>query len=119
MKKILIALAIIITQFTIEAQVKTPQARPKDTITQVGGLTDVEVVYSRPSARGRAVFGNLVPFGKLWRTGANENTTISFSDDVIIGGKTLKKGKYEIYTIPNIGCWEVIYYSHNDTWCDS
>lgn len=116
MKKILIALAIIITQFTIEAQVKTPQASPKATITQVVGLTDVEVVYSRPSARGRAVFGNLVPFGKLWRTGANENTTISFSDDVIIGGKTLKKGKYAIYTVPNIQSWEVIFYTATDNW---
>jgi hypothetical protein len=57
-------------------------------------LTDVEIVYSRPSARGRAVFGNLVPFGELWRTGANENTIITFSDDVIIDGKSLKKGKY-------------------------
>jgi hypothetical protein len=116
MKKILIALAIIITQFTIEAQVQTPQASPKATVNQVVGLTDVEVVYSRPSARGRAVFGNLVPFGKLWRTGANENTTVSFSDDVIIGGKTLKKGKYALYTIPNIQSWEVIFYSITDNW---
>jgi len=116
MKKILIALAIIITQFTIEAQVQTPQASPKATVNQVVGLTDVEVVYSRPSARGRAVFGNLVPFGKLWRTGANENTTISFSDDVIIGGKTLKKGKYAIFTIPNIQSWEVIFYTATDNW---
>jgi hypothetical protein len=116
MKKILIALAIIITQFTIEAQVQTPQASPKATINQVVGLTDVEVVYSRPSARGRAVFGNLVPFGKLWRTGANENTTVSFSDDVVIGGKTLKKGKYALYTIPNIQSWEVLFYSTTDNW---
>jgi tetratricopeptide (TPR) repeat protein len=116
MKKTLIALAIIITQFTIEAQVQTPQASPKATINQVVGLTDVEVVYSRPSARGRAVFGNLVPFGKLWRTGANENTTVSFSDDVIIGGKTLKKGKYALYTIPNIQSWEVVFYTATDNW---
>jgi hypothetical protein len=116
MKKILIALAIIITQFTIEAQVQTPQASPKATINQVVGLTDVEVVYSRPSARGRGVFGNLVPFGKLWRTGANDNTTVSFSDDVIIGGKTLKKGKYALYTIPNIQSWEVVFYTTTDNW---
>jgi hypothetical protein len=86
MRKILIALAIIVTQFTIEAQIKTPQSSPLATINQVVGLTDVEIVYSRPSARGRAVFGNLVPFGELWRTGANENTIITFSDDVIIDG---------------------------------
>ena len=116
MKKILIALAVIITQFTLEAQVKTPQASPKAVINQVVGLTDVEVVYSRPSARGRAVFGNLVPFGQLWRTGANENTTISFSDDVMIDGKTLKKGKYALYTIPSIQSWEVIFYTATDNW---
>ncbi|MBE0393271.1 DUF2911 domain-containing protein [Flavobacterium sp. PL002] len=116
MRKILIALAIIITHFTIEAQVKTPQASPKSEIKQVVGLTDVEIVYSRPSARGRAVFGNLVPFGKLWRTGANENTTISFSDDVLIDGKTLKKGKYSLYTIPNAQTWDVIFYKTTDNW---
>jgi hypothetical protein len=116
MKKILIALAIIIVQFTIEAQVKTPQASPKSTLNQTVGLTDVEVVYSRPSARGRAVFGNLVPFGEVWRTGANENTTVSFSDDVIIDGKSLKKGKYALYTIPNIQSWEVIFYKTTDNW---
>jgi hypothetical protein len=116
MRKILIALAIIITQFSIEAQIKTPQASPKATIDQVVGLTDVEIVYSRPSARGRAVFGNLVPFGELWRTGANENTMITFSDDVIIDGKPLKKGKYALYTIPNIQSWEVIFYTATDNW---
>jgi hypothetical protein len=116
MRRILIALAIIITQFTIEAQIKTPQGSPKATIDQVVGLTDVEIVYSRPSARGRAVFGNLVPFGELWRTGANENTMISFSDDVVIDGKTLKKGKYALYTIPNVQSWEVIFYTDTDNW---
>jgi hypothetical protein len=116
MKKILIALVIIISQFTLEAQVKTPQASPKAVINQVVGLTDVEIVYSRPSAKGRAVFGNLVPFGKLWRTGANENTTVSFSDDVVIDGKTLKKGKYALFTIPSIQSWEVIFYTATDNW---
>jgi hypothetical protein len=116
MKKILIALALIITPFVSEAQVKTPQASPKGYIKQTVGLTDVEVTYSRPGARGRAVFGNLVPFGKLWRTGANENTIINFGDDVVIDGKTLKKGKYAIYTIPKIESWEVIFYLSTDNW---
>lgn len=116
MKNILIALIIAVTQFTLEAQIKTPQTSPKATINQVVGLTDVEINYSRPSARGRVVFGNLVPFGRLWRTGANENTTISFSDDVVIGGKILKKGKYALYTIPNIQSWEVIFYATTDNW---
>lgn len=116
MKKIIIALAIFIANFTIEAQVKTPAPSPKATIMQTVGLTDVEVVYSRPAAKGRPVFGNLVPFGKLWRTGANANTTISFSDDVVIDGKTLKKGKYALYTIPKIESWEIIFYTTTDNW---
>ena len=116
MKKILIALAIILAPFATEAQIKTPQASPKAVVKQTVGLTEVEVTYSRPGARGRAVFGNLVPFGKLWRTGANENTLISFSDDVVIDGKTLKKGKYALYTVPRIESWDVIFYLATDNW---
>ncbi|MEO7977258.1 DUF2911 domain-containing protein [Flavobacterium sp.] len=116
MKKIFIALFTILACSFAEAQVRTPQASPKAIIKQTVGLTDVEIVYSRPGARGRAVFGNLVPFGKLWRTGANENTIISFSDDVVIDGKILKKGKYSLYTIPKIESWEVIFYSTTDNW---
>ncbi|MBP4137174.1 DUF2911 domain-containing protein [Flavobacterium geliluteum] len=116
MKKLLIALAIVLAPFATEAQIKTPQASPKAIVKQTVGLTDVEVVYSRPGSRGRAVFGNLVPFGKLWRTGANENTIISFSDDVVIDGKTLKKGKYSLYTIPKIESWEIIFYTATDNW---
>jgi hypothetical protein len=116
MKKILIAFALIIVPFIAEAQLKTPQASPKATVFQTVGLTDIEIVYCRPAARGRAVFGNLVPFGKVWRTGANENTTISFSEDVVIDGKTLPKGKYALYTIPKIESWEVIFYSTTNNW---
>lgn len=116
MKKLLIALAVILAPLATEAQIRTPQASPKGYIKQTVGLTDVEVTYSRPGARGRAVFGNLVPFGKLWRTGANENTIINFGDDVVIDGKTLKKGKYAIYTIPKIESWEVIFYLSTDNW---
>ncbi len=116
MKKIIFVLAMMIANYAIEAQVKTPQASPKSTLTQLVGLTNVEIVYSRPSAKGRDVFNNLVPFGKVWRTGANENTTISFSDDVVIDGKTLAKGKYALYTIPRTDKWEIIFYSSIDNW---
>jgi hypothetical protein len=116
MKKLFFTLAILITQFSVEAQIKTPQASPKATINQMVGLTEVEINYSRPGAKGRPVFGNLVPFGKLWRTGANENTTVSFSDDVIIDGKTLKKGKYALYTVPRIESWDIIFYTTTDNW---
>jgi len=116
MKKIIVVLAIMIANYAIEAQVKTPQASPKCTLTQIVGLTTVEIVYSRPSAKGRDVFNNLVPFGKLWRTGANENTTISFSDDVVIDGKTLPKGKYALYTTPRADSWEIVFYTATDNW---
>jgi hypothetical protein len=116
MKKIIFILAMMIANYAIEAQVKTPQASPKSTLTQVVGLTNVEIVYSRPSAKGRDVFNNLVPFGKLWRTGANENTTISFSDDVVIDGKKLPKGKYALYTTPRADNWEVVFYSDTNNW---
>ena len=116
MKKIIFVLAMMIANYAIEAQVKTPQASPKCTLTQVVGLTTVEIVYSRPSAKARDVFNNLVPFGKLWRTGANENTTISFSDDVVIDGKTLPKGKYALYTTPRADNWEIVFYSTTDNW---
>jgi hypothetical protein len=116
MKKIIFALAILISQFVAQAQIKTPQSSPRAIISQMVGLTEVELNYSRPGAKGRPVFGNLVPFGKLWRTGANENTTISFSDDVIIDGKILKKGKYALYTVPRIESWDVIFYTKTDNW---
>jgi hypothetical protein len=116
MKKIIVVLAVFMSHFAVQAQIKTPQASPRAIVSQMVGLTEVELNYSRPGAKGRPVFGNLVPFGKLWRTGANENTTISFSDDVIIDGKTLKKGKYALYTVPRIESWDVIFYSTTDNW---
>lgn len=109
-------MAMIIANYAIEAQVKTPAPSPKSVLTQVVGLTDVTIEYSRPSAKGRNVFGDLVPFGKVWRTGANANSTISFSDDVVIKGNTLKKGKYAIFTMPKADMWEVIFYSATDNW---
>ena len=116
MKKIIFVLAMVIANYAIEAQVKTPQASPKATVTQVVGLTNVEIVYSRPSAKGRDVFNNLVAFGKLWRTGANENSTITFSDDVIIDGKTLAKGKYALFTTPRADNWEIVFYTDTNNW---
>ena len=116
MKKILLALTVILSSFGSQAQVLTPQPSPKCTINQMVGLTDVEIEYSRPGTKGRNIFGDLVPFGKVWRTGANANTTISFSEDVIIDGKTLKKGKYALFTLPKVESWEVIFYSKTDNW---
>jgi hypothetical protein len=116
MRKIIFLLATLIANYVIHAQVKTPQPSPHSTVSQVVGLTDVTLDYSRPSAKGRTIFGDLVPFGKLWRTGANANTTVSFSEDVVINGATLKKGKYALYTTPKAEVWEVVFYSDTDNW---
>lgn len=116
MKKIIFVLTSIIVTYVLNAQVKTPQSSPNSTVSQVVGLTDVTIDYSRPSAKGRTIFGDLVPFGKLWRTGANLNSTVSFSEDVVINGTTLKKGKYALFTTPKADMWEVVFYTDTDNW---
>ena len=95
-------------------KITTPQPSPKATVEQRVGLTDVSVEYSRPGVKGRAIFGDLVPFGKTWRTGANSNTKVTFSSDVSIDGQTLNAGSYGLYTVPNENSWEVMFYSESD-----
>ncbi len=116
MKKIILAMTIVLTSFNGIAQVKTPAPSPKSTVEQMVGLTEVTVEYSRPSKKGRNIFGDLVPFGKLWRTGANKNSIVTFSDDVVIKGQTLKKGSYAIFTTPKVDMWEVVFYSDTENW---
>ncbi len=90
------------------AQIVTPRPSPLATLKQQVALTDVEVVYSRPGAKGRKVFGDLVPFGEMWRTGANSITTISFADAVKVNGQAVPAGKYALLTIPGEKEWTVI-----------
>lgn len=116
MKIKLITLLLVFTGISIQAQIKAPQPSPTSKIEQAVGLTDVTLEYSRPSMRGRAIFGNLVPFGEKWRNGANANTKITFSTDVVIDGKDLKKGSYAIYSVPNKDAWEIIFYSDATNW---
>ncbi|QII70751.1 DUF2911 domain-containing protein [Apibacter sp. B3706] len=117
MKKIIFLIALSSFSLFSEAQqVKTPAASLKAEVEQMVGLTDVEYEYSRPNKKGRVIFGGLVPYGQVWRTGANENTTIKFGDDVEIDGKTIPKGKYAIYTIPREDSWDVIFYSDSENW---
>ncbi|GAA4114521.1 DUF2911 domain-containing protein [Aquimarina addita] len=116
MKKIILFVSVALLSFAIQAQVKAPQPSPSAKIEQVIGLTDVSVSYARPSMKGRTIFGNLVPFDKLWRTGANKNTEITFSEDVKVEGKELKKGTYAVFTKPGKENWEVIFYTDNTNW---
>lgn len=116
MKKIILAAVFFVVSFAASAQVKTPAASPRANFEQTVGLTDIEIDYSRPSAKGRTIFGDLVPFGKMWRTGANQNSMITFGDDVTIDGKTVKKGKYALFVTPKADNWEVVFYTDTENW---
>src|SRR5215469_6119146 len=85
-----------------------PQASPGSTLKQRIGVTDFEISYSRPSAKGRKIFGNVVPFGQVWRTGANASTKLSFSTPVKFNGEEVPAGKYALYTIPGEDEWTII-----------
>jgi hypothetical protein len=108
MRKLLITAIVCSAFFIAHGQLKTPAPSPTQTIKQDFGLSNIELNYSRPGIKGRKVFGDLVPFGKVWRTGANSATTISFADDVTIGGKLVKAGKYGLLTIPDKRNWVII-----------
>lgn len=116
MKKLILSLFVAAISTNISAQVKTPAASPSSKLEQAVGLSDVTVEYSRPGMRGRTIFGNLVPYGKVWRTGANANTKVTFSTDVTIAGKELKKGTYALYTKPGKDSWDVIFYTDSKNW---
>jgi len=105
------AMATLLAAPAAQAQLATPQASPRSTVTQRVGLTDVTITYSRPSLKNREAFGvnsPLAPYSKRWRTGANGSTTIKFSDEVTIEGKKVPAGEYGLYTIPNAGEWTVV-----------
>ena len=108
MKKIIITAIAVCTLLIADAQLKTPAPSPTQTIKQDFALSSIELSYSRPGMKGRKVFGDLVPFGKVWRTGANQATTITFGEEVIIGGVKVKAGKYGLLSIPEKKNWTLI-----------
>ena len=116
MKKTILSAAIIFGLAFTNAQVKTPQPSPAASITQTVGLTEITVDYSRPSAKERKIFGDIVPLGSLWRTGANSATSIEFSTEVKFGEESVKPGKYAIYTVPHGDLWEIYLYSDTEVW---
>ena len=114
MKKLLLITLAFTMSYAINAQIKTPAPSPGAKIEQTVGLTEVAVEYSRPAMRGRTIYGDLVPFDKLWRTGANTRTKVTFSNDVKVGGHTLKAGSYAIFSIPQKDMWDVIFYTEHE-----
>src|ERR1017187_6238473 len=106
--------AILLMPTMTKAQLKLPQISPKASVTQTMGLTDITIDYHCPSVKGRKIWGALVPYDSLWRTGANEATAISFSDDVMIEGNKLAAGRYALFTIPGKSEWTIIFNKKKD-----
>ena len=125
MKKSILLSFVLLVQTALLAQIQVPPASPTFEVKGTIGLTEVHIVYSRPSARGRVVAGDLIPYGEVWRTGANASTKISFSTDVVIEGHKVPAGQYALYTIfneqeatvilsKNLELWVSIGYSADD-----
>ncbi len=118
----IVALVVPVLSATLLAQprqtpaLEFPQPSPAASFKQRFGLTDVEVEYSRPSAKGRKIFGGLVPYGEVWRTGANAATKLTLSADVTIDGKAVPAGSYAVFTIPGESEWTVILSKVTGTW---
>jgi len=113
LKKIRTAALIITSLISLNItaqQLKVPAPSPLQTIKQAFALSEITIEYSRPSAKGRTVYGDVVPFGKIWRTGANASTKITFGDSVKIEGLTVKPDTYALYSIPNKDSWEIMLY---------
>ena len=111
MKKLLIVNLLCVLAFALNAQESAQKTLPKSpeaAFTQQFGGSEIQVSYARPLARGRKIFGSLVPFDSLWRTGANDCTTIKFKEDVVIGGKSIAVGKYSLYSIPGASEWIIV-----------
>jgi len=116
---LLAATGLLLCAAAAEAQpiVKLPDASPRARVEQTVGLTDLSVTYARPAVKGRKVWGDLVPFGQVWRAGANENTVVTFSTAVTVEGKPLAAGKYGLHMIPaEAGAWTVIFSNNSANW---
>ena len=115
MKKLFMTAVAVSTLLLTNAQtLTTPQASTTQTLKQTFGLSSIDLSYSRPGIKGRKVFGDLVPYGKIWRTGANQATTITFGEEVMIGGTKVPAGKYGLLTIPEAAEWTVIISKQTD-----
>ena len=110
---LLLSLIIVTSSF---AQLKSPNASPRSNISQIIGLVSVNLDYSRPSKKSREIFGGLVPYNKIWRTGANNPTTISFSDYVKINNQLISAGEYHLYSVPTESTLDLVIYEKTDAW---
>lgn len=116
-RKLFLLLLFCASLFSLDAQqLKVPAPSPTQTLQQDFGISSVQIIYSRPGMKGRKIFGDLVPYGKVWRTGANSATRVKFNDDVNFGGQPLKAGEYALYTIPGENEWDIIVNKGSENW---
>lgn len=115
MKKLLFIIAVGLSA-SFNAQVLTPKASPVAKLQQKVGLADIQIDYSRPGAKGRVIFGDLIPYGQMWRLGANENTKVTTSEALIFGKDTLKAGTYALFAKPGQSSWEFYFYTDYSNW---
>ena len=113
-----ISLFLLLSLTVLHAQIEHPKASPLATVKQDIGFTTLEVVYSRPAARGRIIFGDLVPYGRIWRVGANASTKFTSNTAVTIQGNTLQAGTYALYAFPYAEYWEVVFHTNTGHWGD-
>lgn len=113
MKKTLFLFSLITILFAMNTLAQKPRASQKSSLSQTVGNTEVSIIYHRPNVKGRTIWGDLVPYGKVWRTGANNATVFEVSGDVRVNGQKLSKGKYSLYSIPGEKEWTIIF---NKTW---
>ncbi len=117
MKKVLIsAAALLVLAPFAHAELKLPRVSQKATVMQAVGLTDVTIMYNRPGVKGRVIWGGLVPYGEVWRTGANEATSITLTEAIKINGQPLPAGTYSVHTIPTKTAWTVIFNKAVEQW---
>lgn len=115
MKKVILFFTLGVASL-LSAQVVTPKASPAAKLQQKVGLADIQIEYARPGAKGRVVFGDLIPYGQMWRLGANENTKITTSEALIFGKDTLAAGTYALFATPGQSSWELYFYSDYSNW---
>ncbi len=116
MKKIISFLfTILLFQFSY-TQLQSPVPSPRAKVSQKVGLVNINLDYSRPSKKGRTIFGNIVPFDQIWRTGANQATSISFSDDIKINNQLVEAGEYHVYSVPRENSLDLVIYKKTDEW---
>jgi tetratricopeptide (TPR) repeat protein len=116
-KYLLAAFFFLLSFFPVWSQLRLPQASPKAQVSQTIGLTDVTVNYHTPGVKGREVWGKMVPYGKVWRSGANEATLITFTDSVKVNGQSLQAGTYSLFTLPEAeNKWWVIFNKNTKLW---